>query len=225
MHARPTYLRLLRARWSLAVALFVCAVAVTSCLTQDGLEGERHRWWAGLGPVLPHDSFPADCSLCHVGASWNELVPDFAFDHAEETGYALEGAHGQAQCLRCHNDRGPVRTFAQQGCAGCHSDVHQGDLGPSCTSCHTEDNWRPVGMVERHNRTRFPLVGAHAAVSCHRCHPGARVGNFLPVNPECLTCHTDDLQRTTNPPHLGLGWVDNCERCHAPTAWSQARIR
>ena len=28
------------------------------------------------------------------------------------------------------------------------------------------------------------------------------------------TCHTGDLANTQNPPHLGLGWVDNCQRCH-----------
>src|SRR5690606_30415845 len=51
---------------------------------------ERHRWWAGLGPVLPHASFPAECSLCHVGAGWNELRADFSFDHAERTGVPLQ---------------------------------------------------------------------------------------------------------------------------------------
>ncbi|MEZ6021278.1 MAG: hypothetical protein R3F17_14660 [Planctomycetota bacterium] len=49
-------------------------------------------WWRGLGPVMPHDSFPADCSLCHLGGDWNTIRADFEFDHTAETGYALEGA-------------------------------------------------------------------------------------------------------------------------------------
>ena len=51
---------------------------------------------------------------------------------------------------------------------------------------------------------------------------GQFVGNFLPTDTECVTCHTGDLLRTTN--HVGLGWVDRCDRCHLPTSWPQAEI-
>ena len=57
---------------------------VVACITRGPIATEQHRWWAGLGPVLPHDSFPADCTLCHAGSSWNELVPAFEFDHELE---------------------------------------------------------------------------------------------------------------------------------------------
>ena len=68
--------------------------------------------------MLPHDTFPADCKLCHMGQGWNTLTDDFAFDHEKETGVPLVGAHDQARCLLCHNDRGPVELFASKGCAG-----------------------------------------------------------------------------------------------------------
>jgi hypothetical protein len=42
------------------------------------------------------------------------------------------------------------------------------------------------------------------------------VGNFLPADPDCLTCHSDDLAKTTNPPHIGLG---------VPTRWRHAKVR
>jgi hypothetical protein len=209
-----------------ALALLVAApVLVLACATQGPGDAELHRWWAGLGPVLPHESFPADCKLCHVGEQWHELRADFAFDHARETGVPLDGAHARARCLRCHNDRGPVALFAARGCNGCHEDPHQSELGKRCEDCHAQSDWRPVGQRERHARTRFPLTGAHANVACHRCHPGAMVGNFLPADPDCLTCHSDDLAKTTNPPHLGLGWVDDCDRCHVPTRWRHAKVR
>ena len=51
---------------------------------------------------------------------------------------------------------------------------------------------------------------------------GAEVGRFTPTSAECVTCHVDDLNRTTN--HVGLGWVDRCDRCHIPTFWKQAVI-
>ena len=207
------------------LAAAVLAYLIAACAVQDMGTGDVHRWWSGFGPVLPHDSFPADCQLCHVGAKWDEIRADFEFDHAGETGYALVGAHARAVCLRCHNDRGPVDTFAAQGCAGCHEDFHRGTLGQDCLACHTQDNWRPVGMVEMHSRTRFPLLGAHLPVACHRCHPGAFVGNFAPVDTSCVTCHANDVAGTTNPPHIPLGWTDNCQRCHFPTTWNQARQR
>jgi len=198
---------------------------IMACVVQGPGEGERHRWWAGLGPVLPHDSFPADCSLCHVGQEWNTLNPEFEFDHEAETGYALVGAHQRAQCLRCHNDRGPVAMFAKQGCVGCHEDFHYGELSQDCTNCHNQRTWWPQAQVEKHNRTRFPLTGAHVAVACHRCHPGAFVGNFLPTDTDCITCHNRDLQVAVNPPHIALGWVDGCDNCHPTTDWSHGKFR
>lgn len=202
---------------TLALGLLFAACALTGTR-----EMARHRWWSGLGPVLPHDDFPGDCNLCHVGEEWSSVKPDFEFDHEAETGVPLDGAHTRAQCLRCHNDRGPVAVFHARGCEGCHEDVHFGKLGNDCETCHREDDWYPVGQVAMHNRTRFPLVGRHADTACRRCHPGAEVGNFLPTHTECVTCHADDLARTTN--HVGLGWVDRCDRCHMPTNWKQAEV-
>ena len=201
------------------------ALMIVACvIPPDQRIGERYRWWAGLGPVLPHDSFPADCRLCHIGEKWHTLTDTFSFDHELRTGVALEGAHTKARCLRCHNDRGPVDVFNAKGCVGCHEDRHFGELGADCTSCHNQDTWQAEGQIERHERTGFPLRGAHAAVSCHRCHPGGFVGNFLPTDHECLTCHMKDLARTSNPPHIPLGWVERCDRCHLPTKWNQGRI-
>ena len=218
--ANPMRIRSNKSRLALIAALSFLVVA---CVLDRPGSGELHRWWSGLGPVLPHDTFPGDCKLCHVGKGWNDLTEDFQFDHKKETGVPLNGAHGRAKCLRCHNDRGPVAVFQAKGCAGCHEDYHYGELGRECTSCHGEQTWRPQGQIARHYRTRFPLTGAHASVACHRCHPGSRVGNFLPTNPECLSCHRDEINNANNPPHIPLGYVNNCDRCHMPTFWNQTR--
>jgi len=196
-----------------------------ACATQGPGGAELHRWWAGLGPVLPHDTFPADCSLCHLGAQWQELRPSFTFDHGKETGVELRGAHANALCLRCHNDRGPVQVFAARGCAGCHEDPHFAKLGPDCASCHQETAWQVIDQREAHARTRFPLTGAHASVACHRCHAGALAGDFMPTDVACVSCHRGELLATSNPPHVPLGWVDRCDRCHMTTRWKHAQIR
>jgi hypothetical protein len=204
--------------------LCVGLLQFAGCLTQSPEAVEQHLWWSGLGPVLPHESFPSDCSLCHEGDDWPGVRADFAYDHEAETGVPLRGAHAQAACILCHNDRGPVAVVAQQGCGGCHEDLHRGQLGNDCARCHREDTWQPFGQIALHARTRFPLTGVHAATACHRCHQGADVGVFVPTDVECLTCHRTDLARATNPNHLGLGWVDRCDRCHLPRTWNQAEI-
>ena len=213
-----------RALARIASAALALAFLALACMVQTPQRAEIHRWWGGLGPVLPHETFPSDCKLCHTGAGWHELVPEFAYDHAAETGVPLEGAHAAAQCLRCHNDRGPVSVFASQGCAGCHEDIHVGQLGDDCESCHVETTWQPYGQIERHLHTRFPLTGVHAVTACHRCHPGGEVGRFVPTDIECVTCHASDLAAAVNPNHIGLGWVDNCDRCHLPMSWNQAEL-
>ena len=210
-------------RRTVFAALVVLWVA-WACVANVSQRGRRHGWAARLGVVVPHDTFPADCQTCHVGGDWQTLDPDFTFDHEAETGVRLDGAHRDAQCLRCHNDRGPVAKFTARGCAGCHEDVHLAQLGDDCSRCHTEDNWFPVGQVALHDRTRFPLVGIHAAVSCRRCHIGAEVGKFVPVDTECVVCHRDDLAGANNPNHLALGFVNQCDRCHQPTDWNQAEL-
>ncbi len=206
-----------RARRALILMAWV-ALPFLACIS------ERPRtpvqgWWAERGPVVRHEKFPADCRLCHEGSDWRTIVDDFEFDHAGVTGMALVGAHAEAECLRCHNDRGSPASFAERGCAGCHVDVHRGQLGDDCLSCHGQSDWRARGAIERHARTRFPLVGSHAATACFRCHIGAEVGNFTRADPDCVTCHRDDLARTRMPDHLSAGFVDRCERCHVPTRW------
>ncbi len=203
----------------ITVVLGVLACAVTQ---RAGEVVPPQSWRESRGPVVPHDTFPRDCSICHAGSNWQAIRADFKFDHLAETGVALEGAHQAAECLRCHNDRGPVTAFAARGCAGCHDDEHRGKLGKNCVDCHTQTNWLPVEQVARHNRTRFPLVGAHAATACFRCHPGAQVGNFDRTDIQCVTCHADDLAQATSPDHQAQGWTSNCDRCHIPTTWAGA---
>ena len=201
------------------------AVLLTALLVACGgiLSRPRQGWNPSLGPVVPHDSFPTDCTLCHTGKDWHTIKEDFKFDHQKETGVALAGAHAKAACLLCHNDRGPAGQFAANGCAGCHEDRHQGRLGRNCQDCHAEQDWIPRDMIARHNRTRFPLVGNHAGAACWRCHPGAQAGNFQAVDDTCANCHQADLARATVPDHAAQGWTSDCQRCHTPAgAWEQA---
>lgn len=197
--------------------LWLLAVACASLVPQNG-------WDATAGPVVPHDSFPGDCSLCHTGGNWHTIKADFTFDHAAKTGVPLDGAHATASCLMCHNDRGPVAQFSARGCGGCHADPHLERLGANCQDCHDERSWRAKEAIVAHDRTRFPLTGSHAAAACFRCHAGAQVGNFAGAPVQCEQCHEADYQRTQNPNHTQVSFPRDCDSCHLPFAWSSARF-
>jgi hypothetical protein len=203
-----------------ACALLIGVVACESRPLWADQDVPPQKWWEERGPVVPHDQFPRECDTCHIGTGWETIKDDFEFDHFAETGTPLNGAHARAECLRCHNDRGPVEVYASRGCKGCHEDPHRRLNGVDCQSCHTEDTWSVKGDIGLHNRTRFPLVGAHAAVACFRCHDGAEVGNFSYADTECISCHEADLKEATNPDHIAQGWVTDCDDCHIPTMWS-----
>lgn len=209
---------------NILLALFALTLVFACFVPAPENDTPQQGWWAERGPVVPHDNFPSDCSLCHEAGGWQTIRADFVFDHAAETGTALDGAHATAECLRCHNDRGPVERFADRGCTGCHEDIHQGQLGQGCADCHSERDWRPDQTIADHNRTRFPLVGSHAAIACYRCHAGADVGQFIGTDVECISCHGSELVTATAsgqaPDHMAQGWTSNCDECHIPTTWS-----
>jgi hypothetical protein len=169
--------------------------------------------------MVPHQTFPADCGLCHTPEDWSTLRTELDFDHDQETGFALVGAHAEAACLRFHNDRGPVAVYVARGCGGCHVDPHRSTLGLACEGCHNQRHWGPTGLVAEHARTRLPLIGVHAITPCETCHERATVGEFRGTPAECHGCHQHDAARAF-PNHAINGWVRACERCHTPAAWS-----
>ena len=201
------------------VAALALACGLGIVMTNCDVLVPRQSWSRRWGPMVPHETFPGDCGICHSSESWKVLREDFAFDHAKETGTPLTGAHDRAACLRCHNDRGPVAAYVERGCGGCHVDPHKGSLGLPCTRCHNEDTWDPDGAILEHVRTRFALAGVHAITPCETCHQRATAGDFRGTPVECHLCHQRDAIRAF-PNHAINGWIRDCERCHTPVAWT-----
>jgi len=147
----------------------------------------------------------AECQTCHSPTTW----PTVSFDHLRESGFALNGAHGDLLCTACH--RGPVETARpDSSCVSCHwtNDVHQGRLGETCQDCHGETGWAESVRFD-HDLTAFPLLGLHAAVSCEGCHADA---GFQDTQDQCVDCHrVDDVHDQ----RLGL----DCAMCHNPNDW------
>lgn len=152
------------------------------------------------------------CRHCHADhkgrkADIVQLDPR-TFDHTA-TNFALAGKHASAPCASCHVSGKKYRE-APAKCIECHkaSDVHGGQLGADCASCHAPDAWSRTKPFD-HKATKFPLTGAHGEIPCRSCHAGERYKN-LPV--ACASCHrSQDIHHGRN--------GDKCEGCHKTTAW------
>jgi hypothetical protein len=153
--------------------------------TCRGCHEDPHRAQFGKG----------ECTTCHAADSSTFRIRPF--DHAKKAGYALEGAHAEAACARCHVEEKGVRVFrgVSTACTSCHTDVHRGQFkGTSCDHCHTSrEEWKAKGFD--HGKTRFPLDKAHAPVACDRCHfsvrqpDGGAAIQYRPLSTECQSCH------------------------------------
>ncbi len=153
-----------------------------------------------------HDGrFGQDCAACHSPDGWKPAK----FDH-NLAAFKLEGEHAEARCEQCHVDN--IFKGTPTDCYSCHQqdDEHNGEFGTDCGGCHTPDDWE--GATFDHNRSQFPLTGAHVGVTCEKCHMG---GQFKGLNAACVSCHADpDF-------HIGAFGGD-CASCHNTSNWNQA---
>ena len=169
-------------------------------------------------PESPHeDQFDTrSCEECHAESVWEEAE---RFDH-NESRFKLTGEHRQVSCEDCHEPiRNPDSELYVQyvdlefsTCESCHRDVHEGELGAKCTSCHSTMGWHRFRRSTfepgfDHETTDFPLVGSHAEVDCAVCHGKLPTRNRTvyiaytresrgfqyphPVATTCASCHVD----------------------------------
>jgi len=145
------------------------------------------------------------CDSCHNEKKWR----DVRFDHDQDTEFVLKGEHKELECAACHKgDLFAKKTPTE--CAECHrlDDVHDGQEGDQCATCHNESSWIKK-VVFDHDITHFPLHGAHQFLTCEDCHASER---FKDSEVRCIECHkADDVHK------LKLG--KNCELCHGPVDW------
>jgi hypothetical protein len=151
----------------------------------------------------------AQCHSEHKGRNNNLAAFDTeTFNHAF-TDYPLKGGHTRVACASCHK-AGEKYAKAPTACSTCHADDdrHKGGLGSNCQSCHVETAWKTVSFD--HQKSAFPLTGAHAKVTCQSCHADTR---YRGTPKDCFTCHQlDDKHKGSN------GRL--CQNCHTTVKWS-----
>lgn len=151
-----------------------------------------------------------ECADCHEPAGWQKT----RFDHAEQTDFALLGAHAQAPCAACHVSGKYEGTPSE--CVDCHriDDVHGGSNGAACADCHDVQSWSD-STFDHARETGFALAGGHAQLACAACHtdPATKAG----LDDQCVSCHRSDDA------HRGL-LGEACETCHTAAQWTRANF-
>ena len=170
----------------------------------------------------PHQSFgfPQECQACHSEENWERA----SFNHLQESGFDLQGAHSTIQCISCHVNS--QLTGLPRDCIGCHQVDYNGVSDPNhvtgnfptdCMVCHNQNTWQPADF--NHDLSGFPLTGAHQTLDCNSCHTN---GNFSNTPSDCYACHQTAYEGTTNPNHIQNNFSTDCMQCHTTTAWQPA---
>lgn len=195
-------------------------VVADKCLKCHDALAARVRAGKGLhgGPYRGKPC--AECHIEHNGRSYKLIRwPGGKMDRLDhrQAGWPLQGDHANQTCLKCHTKKNKVSRPSFLGlsstCASCHQDPHAGRFGATCQTCHGESEWK-VGKLPGsfdHARTRYPLVGKHAAVDCAKCHREPPRWKGIEFD-RCDRCHQD--------PHEGE-FKQACSACHTETGWDE----
>ncbi len=170
-----------------------------------------------------------ECKDCHSETGFRaESLHRGGFDHAADTRFPLDGAHGALACESCHTperrrqerrERLAPGTAARPDCAACHEDPHRGAIrrDGGCASCHSPSGWQLA--FDHGARTKFALDPQHASLACASCHEDDR---FQAAGRQCADCHAVaavllagrlDGARAAPDPHADV----RCGDCHGPT--------
>jgi hypothetical protein len=177
-----------------------------------------------------------ECAQCHNVEGWKPSL--FGVKEHDGSQYPLRGKHILVQCSQCHIPAGKDTIYKVRfaACLDCHKDAHDSQFAAAayknrCEGCHSVQDWhRTSYSIAKHQSSRFPLQGAHAAVPCSDCHKaglGSRTDKILPFHFEdrsCTACHQDPhsggfdkqmARRRTNGTPFG------CEACHNVKSWGE----
>jgi len=154
-----------------------------------------------------------DCKHCHSEHEGRNarivLLNTSTFNHSK-TDFILKGEHAKTSCDSCHKPR-KKHSEAPAQCYSCHkdADVHKGEQGKKCGTCHDSSNWKKTKFD--HSKTDFSLSGSHKKVSCSSCHLNKE---YKDTPKTCFGCHQ------INDTHQG-SFGKKCDSCHATSKWEK----
>jgi len=170
-----------------------------------------------------------ECHSDHHGKNFQVIKFDKdIFDH-KLTGYELKGEHSKIDCEECHKKEyqknapsqrklGTTYLGLKTDCLSCHEDYHQKTMSSDCASCHGLESFIPTVGFD-HQKTNYPLKGAHQKVDCIECHKieqrnGEKFQVFAEVaHSKCTDCHEDVHDNK---------FGQDCTKCHNENSFLQA---
>ncbi|HKI84427.1 MAG TPA: cytochrome c3 family protein [Candidatus Krumholzibacteria bacterium] len=183
----------------------------------------------------PHQGrFQGKCSGCHTTAGF-KLASTSGFNHTL-TSFPLRGEHAKLRCEKCHDPQSAWgKRPAHDRCDRCHRNPHAEQVlsvkgvRSDCATCHDETSWKKSNFdLTRHAKTAFALTGAHAKLSCGKCHRAAEGVTPDPAwgpahvrlrmeSKRCLDCHAPAHGKEIDPSR-------DCTECHGVDAWRPSRV-
>ncbi|MCE2790787.1 MAG: hypothetical protein LW630_12860, partial [Saprospiraceae bacterium] len=169
--------------------------------------------------------FGTECKQCHDQQSFKHLLNKNQFDH-NLTGYSLQGKHIHVDCKKCHTGPKMTDELPHNTCNACHSDYHKGVFKQTnysdCVSCHEVTGFdQSLFTPEMHEKSPFPLKGAHIATPCIECHWKNEEWSFREIGSGCIDCHEN----------IHVGYIsekyipeNNCASCHDNEAWDRIQF-
>jgi hypothetical protein len=153
----------------------------------DGTRRPSSRIAAACSTGAPDewDTAGKDCTRCHSTKTACKQSRS-QFDHTTAR-FQLTGAHREVACEKCHKTS-VFRGVAFGTCSACHETPHGKKFPATCATCHTTEKWGTRSVD--HSKTSFPLVGAHAQVTCTKCHQSAAMTKPVRFN-QCSACHVN----------------------------------
>lgn len=208
-----------RRRW--LIPTFLVAPLLAGMSLQKPAEESRPQVGGPQAKITnPHGPISVPCQNCHTYTSWKPARSNPEFNH-DQTGYPLRGMHQKVECTKCHSSL--IFKKVSSHCADCHADIHRRQFGANCESCHSVKGWQISNKDIRDHFNRFPLIGAHALLTCVDCHKNAAAGRFTGLSTACYSCHQQDF-RTQAIDHVSSGFPTTCENCHTVDTWFNARF-
>jgi hypothetical protein len=165
--------------------------------------------------------FSNKCEDCHNQQTFKVNTKLKNFNH-DLTGYSLEGNHTVVECKKCHTGQKMTDPLPHDKCAECHSDYHKGEFVNTsyndCIACHSTSGFNESSFdLEKHEKSLFPLNGAHIATPCFSCHKKTETWKFRNIGINCIDCHEN----------IHSGYISNefipandCKKCHNDDSWN-----
>jgi len=166
------------------------------------------------------NKFGQNCKECHSETSFLVLKNGNRFNH-DQTDFPLKGKHQTVTCKKCHivDVKTPLK---HQNCFDCHEDYHKGDfiaggIQKNCRECHDEQGFKQASYtLENHQKSLFPLEGAHIATPCFACHQKEERWKFRKIGRDCKDCHEDVHKNSIKEMYFPQ---QNCKSCHQSETW------